>query len=300
MIQPPRADTPLKGLLEPKIVQRLQRGFGFTTVGELLEHFPRQYMPHNQLSEFSQLREGEYATFVARVSGWTERELADHRRKVVDVVVEGDQDDTLTIGFFGGADAKRWLKRGTVAMFQGKVRTFRGEPTLTNPGVDVLPGQTGDGQQTDIGEVLPLYPATAGLTSLAIMRAVRVVLDQTDFSLWLDPIPDHVRQAEGLPSLREAYEQVHRPSTPEEPASGWHRFRFAEALLLQGLMDRRRRLAGQQQAAPATVTDGPRLAAFDAQLPFELTEGQRECGQLVSHDLTAASPMNRLLRAEVG
>ncbi|MGO1522099.1 MAG: ATP-dependent DNA helicase RecG [Nesterenkonia sp.] len=311
MIQPVRPESPLNRLLEPKTAQKLHRGFGYTTAAELLEHFPRQYMPHNELSKFSQLREGEYTTFVARVVGWAERTLQSTRRRVVDVVVEGEEDDTLTIGFFGGHDAKRQLSAGTVAMFQGKVRTFRNEPTLTNPSFDVLDrfvlprpqkqqGQAGQPGRTEIGEVLPLYPATSGISSLAIMRAIRLVLDQIDFSLWLDPVPEHIRDAQQLPGLRDAYEMVHRPSTPEAPKLGWRRFRFTEALLLQGLMDRRRRLAGHQEAVPATVTAGERLTAFDAQLGFELTEGQRECGELISDDLTRSSPMNRLLQGEVG
>ena len=306
MIEPVRAESPLNRLLEPKTAQKLQKGLGLTTVRDLLDHFPRQYMPHNELSKFSQLREGEYATFVARVAGWTQRELHSTPRRVVDVVVEGAEDETLTIGFFGGADAKRMLSSGTVALFQGKVRTFRNQPTLTNPSFDVLVGPQGQldesaqASHTEIGDVLPLYPAAAGISSLAIMRAVRLVLDQTDLSLWLDPIPEHIRQAEQLPGLSDAYEMVHRPSTPEAPKQGWHRFRFTEALLLQGLMDRRRRLAGHQEAVPAPVTDGQRLAAFDSQLPFELTAGQRACGELISHDLTGHSPMNRLLQGEVG
>ncbi|GAA4838447.1 ATP-dependent DNA helicase RecG [Garicola koreensis] len=316
MSEPVRAASPLSRLLEPKTAQKLQKGFGYTTVADLLDHFPRQYMPHNELSKFSQLREGDYATFVARVVSLSERKLhSDPRRpnprrsnprRVVDVVVQGDEDETLTLGFFGGAEAMRRLKVATVAMFQGKVRIFRSRPTLTNPSFDVLagpqaqPGHAGQSFHTDIGEVLPIYPATSGISSLAIMRAVHVVLDQTDFSTWLDPIPEHIVEAERLPDLRGAYEMVHRPSGPGAPTQGWHRFRFTEALLLQGLMDRRRRLAGQQQAVPAPGTAGARLTAFDAQLPFELTEGQRECGELISSDLTRASPMNRLLQGEVG
>src|SRR5690625_3394060 len=263
-------------------------------------------MPHNELSKFSHLRQGDYTTFVARVVRLDERTLHSTRRRVVDVVVQGDEEDTLTLGFFGGGEALRRLKVGTVAMFQGKVRIFRSRPTLTNPSFDVLVGpqaQPGHADQrfhTAIGQVLPIYPATSGISSLAIMRAVHVVLDQTDFSAWLDPIPEHIVQAERLPDLRGAYEMVHRPNGPGAPARGWHRFRFTEALLLQGLMDRRRRLIGQQHAVPAPGAAGARLAAFDAQLPFELTEGQRECGDLISSDLTCSSPMNRLLQGEVG
>lgn len=300
MLQPVGPDTPLKRLLEPKTVQAVEKGLGHTTVQQLLDHFPRQYMPHNELSEFSQLRDGEYTTFIARVRRTTQRDLHTKRLKVVDVVVEGAHEDTLTIGFFGGFEAKRRLRPGTVAMFQGKVRSYRGEPTLTNPSFDVLAGTDESSGDVGIGDVVPLYPAAAGISSMVIMRSVRILLDQIDFSDWLDPIPEHISTAEQLPDLQRAYELVHRPETLWEPDAGWHRFRFTEALLLQGLMDRRRRRAGQQQAAPAPGLPGARLATFDSQLPFTLTEGQVSCGELIGHDLGQEAPMNRLLQGEVG
>ena len=42
------------------------------------------------------------------------------------------------------------------------------------------------------------------------------------------------------------------------------------------------------------------LAAFDARLPFELTAGQREVGQVIEAELARAHPMHRLLQGEVG
>src|SRR5260370_556415 len=42
------------------------------------------------------------------------------------------------------------------------------------------------------------------------------------------------------------------------------------------------------------------LAHFDAQLPYELTEGQLEVGAEIAADLDRAHPMHRLLQGEVG
>ena len=65
-------------------------------------------------------------------------------------------------------------------------------------------------------------------------------------------------------------------------------------------------LARQRAAAaalPATArrprADGLR-AAFDARLPFELTEGQRRIGELIAEEIAVEHPMHRLLQGEVG
>lgn len=303
-MEPVRPETSLTRVLEPGSARRLEQGLGFTTVQQLLDHFPRTYSPHNALTGFSGLREGEYATFIARVDSTSLRRLHNRRTEVLDVTVRDISGEELNLGFFGGRQFQRQLREGAVAVFQGKVRIFRGEPTLTNPSFDVLTGPHGQDEPAstdpEVGEVLPLYPATAKTTSMFIHRCVRLVLDQVDFSTWLDPVPEAVAEQESLPSLGEAYEMVHRPATMEQPELGLRRFRFSEALLLQGLMERRRRLAGELQGVPAPARTGGLLEAFDAQLPFELTEGQRSCGELIAADLAGQHPMNRLLQGEVG
>jgi len=62
---------------------------------------------------------------------------------------------------------------------------------------------------------------------------------------------------------------------------------------------RRAQAAGQQATARPLQRDGL-LDAFDAQLPFTLTAGQREVGDEPQADLAKASPMQRLLQGEVG
>src|SRR5690606_33650279 len=51
---------------------------------------------------------------------------------------------------------------------------------------------------------------------------------------------------------------------------------------------------------PCPPVRGKLADAFDARLPFELTQGQREVGEAISADLSAEHPMNRLLQGEVG
>jgi ATP-dependent DNA helicase RecG len=63
---------------------------------------------------------------------------------------------------------------------------------------------------------------------------------------------------------------------------------------------RRKALAREFPAEPCPRVPGGLLDAFDANLPFELTQGQREVGETIAHDLATIHPMNRLLQGEVG
>ena len=70
--------------------------------------------------------------------------------------------------------------------------------------------------------------------------------------------------------------------------------------MLQLVLARRRAAHRAQGARARTRRDDGLLAAFDARLPFELTGGQREIGDLVADELGRDHPMNRLLQGEVG
>ena len=55
------------------------------------------------------------------------------------------------------------------------------------------------------------------------------------------------------------------------------------------------------EAGPvAATTDGGLVAAMRNQMPFELTEGQKEVLEVLSAELAASRPMNRMLQGEVG
>ena len=302
-----RPETPLERLLGGRTASTLAKELNLTTAEELLRHFPRRYVAYGQLSAFVDLNEGEQVTFMAEVVSCNKREMLRRRGFIVDVEVKDEQGGRLRMAFFYGHEAFRRLRPGTVALFAGKVTTYAGQLTLNNPDFEVVvksDGVTiphGAGEGKDRLEVpVPLYPATAGVSSWKIKSCIEIVLNQTDFSLWPQMIPPVVARAENLPGLGEAYELVHRPQEDGAQKRGWRHFRFAEALIVQGLMDRRRRQLAASPALPAAPKPDGVLQAFDDQLPFDLTAGQRRCGEILAADLGQPKPMNRLLQGEVG
>jgi ATP-dependent DNA helicase RecG len=65
------------------------------------------------------------------------------------------------------------------------------------------------------------------------------------------------------------------------------------------LVQRKARAADWPAVQRPRRTDGV-LAAFDARLPYQLTDGQRAVGEEVADDLARPHPMHRLLQGEVG
>jgi ATP-dependent DNA helicase RecG len=78
------------------------------------------------------------------------------------------------------------------------------------------------------------------------------------------------------------------------------RLKWDEAFMLQVLLAQRRRLSTEYISLPRPLVQGGLLAAFDDELPFELTAGQQAAGETIAADLGREHPMHRLLQGEVG
>jgi ATP-dependent DNA helicase RecG len=296
-------DTALRGIVGQRSFTALTKAFGMQTVGDLLGHYPRRLADRGKLTDFADLLIGEHVTVLAKtvsVQSFAYRPKTGGGRQAVRtevVVTDGQRELLLT--FFRQPWKAGELKKGTVALFSGKVNVFRNSRQLLHPTCDVLPGH-------DLGEVvfdeakrwLPIYPATASVSSMQILRAVGVALDVLGDVP--DLLPDDTRAERGFMGHREALEAIHRPADVAQWEAARERLRFDEALVLQTVLASRRRLIALLPAVPRPLHDGGLRARFEKQLPFALTEGQREIAATLADELSRPHPMHRLLQGEVG
>jgi len=305
-------DSPVETVLgDAKKTDKVVKGLGLRTVGDLLHHFPRRYLRTGELSAVDGLHEGEMLTVVgdvvgSRVLSYTDRRTGRPAYRLEAMVQTAGPRLKLTF-FAKRKHVAEWnasrLAPGTRGIFLGKASSFRGEWQLTNPQM-VLFGDTGGGDAADalmtiesLTELFPIYPLTAGIQSWDLMRAVRFAREMVgDLP---DPLPEPVRAAYDVVDLRTALDWVHAPADYGQVERARRRFRFEEALVLQLVLGRRRRELAAETAV-ARRGGGGLLAAFDASLPFDLTRGQRDVGAEIERDLAEPTPMNRLLQGEVG
>lgn len=293
-----RLAEPLVKVLGDRTAKALKK-MGLETVEDLIRHYPRRYAIRGELTDLAFLRIGEEVTVMARISQITNRPLRQRKGSILDVVVT-DGTGSLTLTFFNQAWRERDLKVGMTGLFAGTVGAFKGKRQLTHPDYEILPdGQDVDSAADDFaGALLPVYPASAALPSWRIATSIKTVLDTLgDLA---DPLPESVRNRHGLPSLRAAFDGVHIPKSKSEAEKARERLAWDEAFALQTLLLKRRAEMQALDAKPRLVRAGGLLESFDANLPFDLTKGQREVSAEIETDLAAAHPMHRLLQGEVG
>lgn len=294
----PGLETSLRGVLEPRSTNALAKALDLHTVGDLLRHYPRRYVERGELTDLRSLRIGEHVTVVAEVADVRQRKM--HRRKgsLVEVTVT-DGTGALSLTFFNQHWRKDQLRQGRRGLFAGKVSQYDGKRQLTHPRFELFDDQDDAALADDLAHrLIGVYPAAADVTSWAIARAVRTVLDVLDPPA--DPLPGEVRARHGLPGLDEALRQIHRPTSLPALRRARERLKWDEAIVLQAALARRRVAATTSPARPRRQVPDGLLAAFDARLPFALTAGQRSVGEVLAAELAAAHPMHRLLQGEVG
>src|SRR5262249_557701 len=115
-----------------------------------------------------------------------------------------------------------------------------------------------------------------------------------------DPLPSDIRAGRNFMDLLTALREIHRPSSYASLSSARARLTYDEALAVQGALVQRKRRAAPGPPVPRSGRADGLLDAFDAGLPYELTQGQREVGDQIAQDLAVAHPMHRLLQGEVG
>jgi ATP-dependent DNA helicase RecG len=295
-----------------KTSEAFEKVFGIRTVGDLLRHYPRRYYTRGELTPLAELREGDHVTVLARVESavlapYSRNRFPNGGRKTTDraEVTVTDGTASLTLTFFGGAHRHvGQLKRGKVGLFAGTVSTFRGHRQLVHPEYELLPADVVDAESTAeaaaeyAAELIPVYPASAKLSSWHISRAVKVVLHTLDIGE--DPLPEEVRQQHDLWPQEMAIRAIHAPQDRSDLQRARKRLKWDEAFVMQAALAQRRMAAAAMPAMPRPPEPDGIAAEFDRRLPFTLTEGQRFVGEVIARDLSCAYPMNRLLQGEVG
>jgi ATP-dependent DNA helicase RecG len=311
----------LDGIVGGKAAGLLDDVFGIRTVDDLLRHYPRKYIHGMSVwgDDEAPPEEGEHITLVGEIDKaevrWTNRRP---KREYL-VITLGKGRRKVTATFFNAKWLKKQLVVGVRLMLSGEVGFFNGNMQLTHPDFLALNSPTGrvfgskslktiaDTSTSESGELamsaferdfFPIYPASSKLQSWDIYACVQQVLAVLDPIA--DSLPESVVRERGLISEDEALRAIHVAEKEPEREAARERLRFDEAVGMQWALALRRHGELGESGPPAPRRDDGLAAAMTQRLPFELTAGQRDVLDVVTAELAATKPMNRLLQGEVG
>jgi len=312
----PELTTPVQFLrgVGPRRAEAFAR-LGVRTVEDLLYHTPHRYVDATSVTPIARVAVGHEVTIVGRVV--SKGVLPTRRRLRIFRAILRDETGVIECAWPGQAFLDRTITPGQLLLVTGPVKYFHGRQVVPREQIVLEEATEGGGGGEEggmaAGLVIPVYPATEGLSHRVVRRIVQDNLD-TMLAAVEDVLPPAMRQTAKVPPLREAFALLHRPpanpvvsfsTSPTAPTSpswdpGRRRLAFDELLDLQLVVARARHLA----------THAPRTARFETRkeltsslreaLPFELTAGQKQAVREIIGDMTSDRRMHRLLMGDVG
>lgn len=247
-----RLDTPvkfLKGIGERR-AEQLER-LGIRTARDLLWHLPHRYVDASTVTPLVKAEIGQEVACVGRVVA--KGVLPTRRGLRIFHAVLRDDSGVLECVWPGQAFLDRSIAVGQTLLVSGPVRFYHGRQLAPREFVILADPESDAGNDADslaAGKVLPVYPATEGLSHKVIRSLIERHLDSL-IALSDDVLPEAMRRNAGLPGLADALRAVHRPASAEEAEHGRRRLAFDELLDLQLMLIRARAVAKRQRSGVA-------------------------------------------------
>ena len=276
-----------------KRAEQLAR-LGLHTVSDLLFHFPRAYENRGDVVSLAGTQEparaGAWQAVILTVSTAPRRSRLKNRMTLLKFRAFDDS-GTCEVAFFNQDYLADSFPIGAVFRFFGRVeRTGRGF-SLTNPAFEPYT------EGSALPPLFPVYPLTEGLSNKLISGLIRQAMPA--IARMEDPLPEDIREREGLCTLAFALRTVHCPPDFQSLHTAKTRlafdefFRFALGLGMQGG-------GARVGGAPVCCVSEETFAGFRALLPYQLTAAQERTIAEIRHDMASGTAMNRMLVGDVG
>ncbi|MYN06706.1 ATP-dependent DNA helicase RecG [Pseudoduganella aquatica] len=270
---------------------------GLRTDMDLVLHLPMRYEDETQVFTIADacLRGGQTWQVEGVV---TKNEIGfKPRRQLLVHIADETGDIQLRFMNFYGSQVKQ-LAEGTRIRARGEVKHGFFGAEMVHPVYKVI----NEGAPLP-ASLTPVYPSGEGLPQYILRRAITDAMKRVD---WTDTLPAELVRRMHLSDFEPAVRLLHYP-TPEvdehalmdrsHPA--WTRVKFDE-LLAQQLSLKRAQQARRSKGAAALKKVGQLSKAFQAALPFKLTNAQQRVLDEIRADLRQQYPMQRLLQGDVG
>ena len=270
---------------------------GIRTAQDLLWHLPHRYIDASTVTPVARARVGDEVACAGKVVA---KQVSPTRKglRIFSAVIRDDS-GVLECVWPGQPFLDRSIAVGQTLLVSGPIRFYHGRQMAPREHIILMEAE-GDVDPLAAGKVLPVYPATEGLSHKIIRGLIERHLDDL-VPLAPDLLSDPLRRSLDLPRLDEALLAVHRPASLAEAERGRRRLAFDELFDLQLTLSRARAIARRGRSAGMRFELHRTLTTrLREQLPWELTDDQRRAIAEIVADMTSERRMHRLLMGDVG
>lgn len=265
---------------------------GLHTVDDLLHHKPARYEDRSRIAGIGSLIPGMRQTTQGTVVAVSERRHGTYQFQAA----LHDETGVLQAAWFGQRYLRKLIRRGMRLIVYGKVDRFGGLHMIVDD-FEILSGDAEDSLHT--GRIVPVHPATEGLTPRALRTIIAAALDGYA-AVQPEILPESVRRRFGFGGAAGALRALHFPQTMADADRARRALAFEEFLVLQAGLLRRKASQGAVDKGVRYQKGDVLIQKLVGTLPYELTAAQRRVIDEVARDLQRSRPMHRLLQGDVG
>jgi len=281
--------------------------FGIRTPRDLAATYPRDYRDWRKPTPIAEIVRGALARAARPQEADSSEEIAvgrivklnEFRARIPIVSAElEDESGSLKATWFGRRGFIGKLHVGDRLFVHGRAQVKRTRGAV-NVELNVLHHRLLNDDEEYHGAIVPVYRAGKEISS----RTIATLVDKNFAALESfveDVLPAETLRKRGYGSMREAWRELHRPSSPESAAAARERAIYDEffgVALAAALRRARRSAAGGAHALPAPPG---LLDEFEDLVGLTLTGAQRRVIEQIWRDMGRNAPMNRLLQGDVG
>tara|TARA_Y100001968_G_scaffold166902_1_gene152866 strand:+ start:2623 stop:5157 length:2535 start_codon:yes stop_codon:yes gene_type:complete len=295
--------------LGQKLAEKLS-SLGIIYVRDFFLHYPRDYIDYSCLRRITDLNEGDTVTVVANVrrcSSFTSPRNSN--LSILDLQLQDFTGRIKATRFFVGRrfSNRSYLKQqerlyplGAKVAVSGLVKVSPHGKSIHNPIIEVLDNDNAQLKSTSIGQLVPVYSLTEGITSERFRNFISIVLPLA--TSWFDPIPEKLLRNLSMPSKGRALINLHSPSNHETLKLSRRRLVFEEFFAFQLRLLLRRNIHRKLLSPGFEINSKTSSLSekYIASLPFPLTNAQKRVLEEIDSDLMKNIPMCRLLQGDVG
>ena len=261
---------------------------------DLLYVLPRSYQDRREFIPIHEIKSGDTALIKGKIMEI--RRVRLRYRTVLEMLI-GNKHEIISARWIGASPyLYRFKKEDNIILF-GRFRAYPKKMLET-----YHPEIIEDGDEYEIGRLLPVYPEIEGISQRRIRRIMIDAINRFIQNLE-DPLPTKIREARRLSELGAAIKEVHFPSESRledlrirrSPAQ--RRLIFDEFFMLQLTLAIKRSKTSRKKGIAFGVQGIQELYRF---LPFKLTGSQANVIHEIITDMSRPFPMNRLLQGDVG
>jgi ATP-dependent DNA helicase RecG len=262
---------------------------GVHSVDDLINYYPRRYNDYSVLTKISALSPGAVSVKaeIKQITGHYVR-----RGLHVTEAVGSDESGSVRLVWFNQPYRAQATKIGKEYYISGNFEMSRGRLSIMNPAMELV-----SEFPVNAARIVPVYRETKGLKSATIRKIVAGAKD--DIQGLPESLPESVSQANNLLPRSEAILAMHFPESVEQLEAARRRLGFEEVfgLALASLMNK---IEASKEKAHVIPFNEKLIQQFVTDLPFKLTDSQRQVVWQIYQDMQREMPMNRLLEGDVG